>query len=209
MTKNEQQQRWECGACGLAERWLLHSVRQRGVYRRLCTDCVLKSHQGLFCPLCLNVFEDSPPPPNARLICLNCPSITHLSCSPSSSSSSSFLCPPCSKPNFSFFPICSSVPDSALDRHSGQRVIDKNSAKALLAAAKISGISMTKAAVVARVEAERRVKEAALAKKRAREALEKLAHLAASDKAANKESPRKLNNGNGSSNNHKAFNSSR
>lgn len=41
---------------------------------------------------------------------------------------------------------------------------------------------MTKAAAVARVEAERRVKEATLAKKRAREALERLAFLAAKEK---------------------------
>ena len=41
---------------------------------------------------------------------------------------------------------------------------------------------MNKAAAVARVEAERRVKEASLARKRAREALERLAYVASKDK---------------------------
>jgi hypothetical protein len=40
---------------------------------------------------------------------------------------------------------------------------------------------MTKAAALARVEAEKRVKEATYAKKRAREALERLAYLAAKE----------------------------
>lgn len=60
--------------------------------------------------------------------------------------------------------------------------MDVGSAKALVAAAKIAALSMSKAAAVARVEAERRVKEAALAKKRAREALESLLYLAAEEK---------------------------
>lgn len=59
--------------------------------------------------------------------------------------------------------------------------MDVGSAKALVAAAKIAALSMSKAAAVARVEAERRVKEAALAKKRAREALESLLYLAAEE----------------------------
>ena len=40
---------------------------------------------------------------------------------------------------------------------------------------------MTKAAALARVEAEKRVREATFAKKRAREALERLAYLAAKE----------------------------
>ncbi|XWS53439.1 hypothetical protein CRYUN_Cryun10bG0001600 [Craigia yunnanensis] len=181
-------QQAECGGCGVPEQLLLHNVRHRASYRRLCTNCVLKNHPGLFCPICLEVFSESPSP-HQRLICLKCPSISHLSCS--SSSQSSFTCPPCSHPNFSFnvTPNTSNKkPKSTLDHQRGsnedddddnkkKRVIDKEAAKALLAAAKISVASMSKAAAVARVEAERRVKEATLAKKRAKEALDRLAFL--------------------------------
>ncbi|XVF38975.1 hypothetical protein REPUB_Repub20aG0149100 [Reevesia pubescens] len=190
-------QQAQCVGCGAPERLLLHSLRHRASYRRLCTNCVLKNHQGLFCPICLEVFNESPPP-QQRLICLKCPSISHFSCS----SSSSFTCPPCSNPNFSFFNLSPNTsikkPKSTPDHHGGsnddyhnhdqnkdkdreKRVIDKEAAKALLAAAKIASASMTKAAAVARVEAERRVKEATLAKKRAKEALERLAFLARKD----------------------------
>ncbi|XP_022721779.1 uncharacterized protein LOC111279152 [Durio zibethinus] len=189
--KRDQQS--ECGACGAPERLLLHNLRHRASYRRLCTNCVLKNHQGLFCPICLEVFNESPPS-HQRLICLKCPSISHLSCS-SSSSQASFTCPPCSNPNFSFFNVTPNTsnkkPKSTPDHQGGsndhdpnlmKRVIDKEAAKALLAAAKIAAASMTKAAAVARVEAERRVKEATLTKKRAKEALERLAFLARKDK---------------------------
>ncbi|MBA0681667.1 hypothetical protein Goari_023453, partial [Gossypium aridum] len=138
-----------------------------------------------------------------RLICLKCPSISHLSCSSASLSPSSFTCPPCSNPNFSFFNLTptkkpKSTPDhppgSTLDgdddnnKTTNTRVIDKEAAKALLAAAKIAAASMTKAAAVAKVEAERRVKEATLAKKRAKEALERLALLARKDNDRHKSS---------------------
>ncbi|KAJ9181737.1 hypothetical protein P3X46_005800 [Hevea brasiliensis] len=170
----------QCGGCGGDRRWVLHNVRHRAAYRRLCTNCILKTHQGLFCPFCFQVFEESLPP-KERLMCLKCPSISHLSCVPCSHPHSppSFLCPPCSTPNFSFFNLDSS---STNDNTNSGRPIDKDSARALVAAAKIAAVSMTKAAAVARVEAERRVKEAALAKKRAREALERLAFLAAKEK---------------------------
>ncbi|KDP28008.1 hypothetical protein JCGZ_19088 [Jatropha curcas] len=167
----------ECGGCGGVRRWVLHNVRHRAAYRRLCTNCILKSHQGLFCPFCFEVYDESLPP-HERLMCLKCPSISHLSCVPWSHPHSppSFLCPACSTPNFSFFNL-----DSNNATNSGTP-IDKDSARALLAGARIAAVSMAKAATVARVEAERRVKEAALAKKRAREALERLAYLAAKEK---------------------------
>lgn len=56
-------------------------------------------------------------------------------------------------------------------------MIDKNLAKVLLAAARISAASMNKAAATARLDAESRAKEAAFAKKKAREALDRLALL--------------------------------
>ncbi|GMJ12334.1 hypothetical protein HRI_004902600 [Hibiscus trionum] len=194
----------ECGGCGAPERFLLHNLRRRASYRRFCTNCVLKNHQGLFCAICLEVFNE-PPPPHQRLICLKCPSISHLSCS-SSPLSQSFTCPPCSNPNFSFFNLADKKPKSTPDHPQGStpdddgggnnddktptktRAIDKEAAKALLAAAKIAAVSMTKAAAVAKVEAERRVKEATLAKKRAKEALERLALLARKDNDRHKSS---------------------
>ncbi|WZY73409.1 hypothetical protein YC2023_012266 [Brassica napus] len=70
------------------EAFFTYAVRQN---RRLCTDCLLKEHRHLFCPVCLDV----PPPPEESIVCHNCPSVAHLACPPP---------PPCSDPNFSFFP---------------------------------------------------------------------------------------------------------
>lgn len=63
-----------------------------------------------------------------------------------------------------------------------RRAMDKESARALVAAARIAAATMSKAAHTARIEAERRVKEAALARKRAREALERVASLSLKEK---------------------------
>ncbi|KAJ4721891.1 DNA binding protein [Melia azedarach] len=193
--KREQQS--ECGVCGCSDKLLLHNVRHRGTYRRFCSNCILKAHQGLFCPICLQVYDGSPPPPHVRVMCVKCPSICHLSCVSSSSAttSSSFLCPPCSSPNFSFFnfnnkKVKVNGDGNSNDTNDDEKRIDVGSAKALVAAAKIAASSMSKAAAVARVEAERRVKEAALAKKRAREALEKLLYLAAEEKKGKSVRPR-------------------
>ncbi|KAB1226661.1 hypothetical protein CJ030_MR1G008490 [Morella rubra] len=54
---------------------------------------------------------------------------------------------------------------------------DKSLAKALLAATRIAAASMNKAAAATRIDAERCVKKAAFAKKKAREALERLVSL--------------------------------
>ena len=142
-----------------------------------------------------------PPSPVDRLVCLNCPSIAHRSCVPPDSSAPSFLCPPCSNPNFSYF-FSDSDPDaktkriktedgggnSSLRGHN-EKAIDKESAKALLAAAKIAAASMNKAAATAQAEAEKRVKDASLAKKKAKEALERLAFLVLKDKDKEKQLP--------------------
>lgn len=61
-------------------------------------------------------------------------------------------------------------------------MIDLKSAKALLAAARIATVSMNRAANLARLEAEKKVKEAAIARKRAREALENVAAVACKEK---------------------------
>lgn len=66
-------------------------------------------------------------------------------------------------------------------------MMDRHAARMLLAAAKIASASMNKAAVAAKAEAERRVKEAAFTRKRAKEALEHVAHLVIKEKAMRKE----------------------
>ncbi|XP_062081735.1 uncharacterized protein LOC133788318 [Humulus lupulus] len=182
----------ECGNCGSPNRWVLHHVRIRGIHRRLCTTCVLRLHPSLFCPGCFQFYDsNNVPPPSKRLTCSKCSSFTHSHCaqpptapptssaSASSSSSASYLCPACASPNFNFFDIDSEP----------NRAIDKRLALVLLCAAKISAASMTKAVIVARAEAERRVREAALARKRAKEALDNLAILFHSrgDKAMRKD----------------------
>ncbi|XP_075634335.1 uncharacterized protein LOC142606831 [Castanea sativa] len=129
-----------------------------------------------------------PPLPIDRLVCLNCPSIAHRSCVPLDSSASSFLYPPCSNPNFSyFFSDSDSDPDpdaktkriktedggnSSLRGHN-EKAIDKESTKALLAAARIAATFMNKVAATAQADAKKRVKDASLAKKKAKEALER------------------------------------
>ncbi|XP_061991840.1 uncharacterized protein LOC133709906 [Rosa rugosa] len=164
-----------CRGCGSSERWLLHYIRLRGTFQRLCTNCVLKNHPGLFCPVCLDVFDfDHPPQARDRVMCVKCPSIAHNDCA----NCASFECPPCSQSAFSFFNF---------DRNSGgadaaAMLLGKESAKAFVAAAKIAANSMKKAAAAARSDAERRVKEAVSAKKRAREALEVLAFLVNKEK---------------------------
>ncbi|KDP23337.1 hypothetical protein JCGZ_23170 [Jatropha curcas] len=158
----------DCSHCRSKETWLLHHVRLRGIYRRLCTCCVLRLHPASFCPLCFTFYDTTPPPPSKRLSCSNCSSFTHSHCAPSQSPSFAFLCPPCADPNFSFF---------HLDK-TNNRTIDKKMATVLLCAAKIAACSMAKAVVVARAEAERRVREAAVCRKRAREALENVALVA-------------------------------
>ncbi|XP_050225321.1 uncharacterized protein LOC126674840 [Mercurialis annua] len=152
-----------CGNCNTKETFLLHHVRVRGVHRRLCTSCVLRAHPSSFCPNCFTFYDINPPPPAKRIACSNCTSFTHSHCAAMPPPSHSpFLCPPCVDPNFNFFSFS----------NSDKKAIDKKMATVLLCAAKIASNSMAKAVNVARLEAERRVKEAAVCKKRAREALE-------------------------------------
>lgn len=181
-----------CSSCG-GSGWVLHKLWQKATFRNLCTNCVLINSPGLFCPLCLHVYDHKNIPPlRNRLMCLKCPSITHLSCSVVSpaSSPSSFLCPPCSDPLFLFFNLTpSSKRIEVHDRDDHDRpddlFIDKDNAKALLAASRIAAASMTKAAIASRADAERRVEEALAAKIRAKDALQKLAYLLAKDKHKN------------------------
>ncbi|CAH2053466.1 unnamed protein product [Thlaspi arvense] len=192
----------QCAACG-SEPSILHTVSKNSVYRRLCTDCLLKEHRDLFCPICLVVFA-AVPPPRARITCLNCPSITHLACSPppspsatsssSSAAASSFTCPPCSDPNFSFFPkfhVPASDQSGENDDDGPEPLLDVQSLKALVAAADIAVVSLRNATVHLKNEAVKKVLAAGIAKMRAKEALGNLQDLVDKQKASENPNPNK------------------
>ncbi|KAB2634218.1 hypothetical protein D8674_042134 [Pyrus ussuriensis x Pyrus communis] len=163
-----------CGVCGSSERWFLHYIRYKGAFQRLCTNCVLQNYRGLYCPFCLEFF-DPPLPARDRVMCVKCPSVSHPACVlVANSSFHGFECQTCQQ-GYPFFNL--NRPQNDANNPKTAFVIDKANAKALVAAAKIAAASMAKAAVAARTEAERRVREAVMAKKKAREALEKLNSL--------------------------------
>ncbi|KAK7269475.1 hypothetical protein RIF29_22202 [Crotalaria pallida] len=164
-----------CTNCNITDRWVLHRLLFRGTDRNLCTSCVLRLHPSSFCPTCLEFFDHSlsstsPSPSSSAhrfISCTKCPSLTHLRClPPSSPPPSSFLCPSCSNPSFKFF-----NPDNA--RH----VLDKKNSRVALCAAKIASASGAKVLNIARVRADRTAREAASARKRAKDALERIAKL--------------------------------
>ncbi|XWS64406.1 hypothetical protein CRYUN_Cryun05aG0001800 [Craigia yunnanensis] len=157
----------ECGNCGAHVARFLHQVRLLGIFRRLCTSCILRLHPSSFCPTCFTFYAGSPPHPSKRVACSNCSSFTHSHCA-GDTLLSSYLCPPCKDSSFSFLPL-------------RDNKIDKKLALALLCAAKIAASSMGKAVAVAWAEADRKVREAALARKRAREALEHLLLVTSKD----------------------------
>ncbi|XP_043711701.1 uncharacterized protein LOC122660456 [Telopea speciosissima] len=177
----------ECSACGSEERWLLHNIRHRGSLRRVCTSCVLKLHPGSLCTHCFEVYEGSLPPLHERLMCLKCSSVSHLACV-GLENARQYVCPSCVNPSLLFFDVGVSNKKSKgtngepVLAGGGQGVIDQKLAKVFLAAARIAASSMTKAATAARIEAERRVKEAALTRKRAKESLERVAFLMVKEK---------------------------
>nr|GMD43841.1 S-antigen protein [Ipomoea batatas] len=184
----------ECGNCGAVERRLpLHDVRHRGNFRKLCTTCVLRLHSQSFCPTCFTVYNPSPPrsSQNDAVTCFKCYSSSHTQCV-GPNPPNPYICPLCVTPNSSIFalrkPNGASVDAKIGNGNSNScRVIDKAAARVLLAAARIAATSMSKAAMAARTEAERRAKEAAFTRKRAREALEHVTHLAAKEKVRRKE----------------------
>ncbi|GAB2277321.1 hypothetical protein Dimus_012029 [Dionaea muscipula] len=186
-----------CTICRSDNRWILHNIRLRGSYHRICTSCVLKLHPSSFCPHCFLVFENAihPSPSSSHptttttaninnrgsLLCIKCSSRSHSTCIPPNSPKSPYLCPPCTNPNFNFFdfkfPSSKNNGRDVPNSRAEQLSLDQRSAKALLAAAKIAAGSMSKAAALFRIEAEKRVKEAALSRKMAKESLERVIFL--------------------------------
>ncbi|MQM10547.1 hypothetical protein Taro_043444 [Colocasia esculenta] len=188
--------------CVARDPWPVHHVRHRGNLCRLCTSCVLRYHPGSFCPKCFDLVEPAGgrgphPQPPAVVHCASCPSVCHSACLADSEKTSSYLCPSCANPNgCSYFPVdCDGDGgDVAPSGSPSKRVrvwgrgdggenppaggprrptIDRHSAKALLAAARLASASMNRAVAFARSEAERKAKDAVVARKKAKEMLEK------------------------------------
>ncbi|KAM7274216.1 hypothetical protein ACFE04_028880 [Oxalis oulophora] len=163
----------KCSSCEFSTKCplFIHNVRFRGVLRRLCTSCVLRLHPSSFCPTCFDYYEANPPHSSKRLTCTNCSSFTHTSCA-GTIPNKAFLCRACaSDPNsFKFFDL----DKLGVQTVDGKVLLDKGLAPVLLCAARISSSSMHKAVVVARAEAERRIREAAGTRQRARDALDDL-----------------------------------
>ncbi|GLT88458.1 hypothetical protein SLE2022_064840 [Rubroshorea leprosula] len=149
----------QCSNCCVSTLHFLHHVCHRGIQRLLCTSCVLRFHPTSFCPSCFTFYDAVLPHPSKRISCSKCASFTHTHCA-ATSPLSPYICPPCKNSSFSFF-------------HQSDR-IDKRQAIVLLCASRIAMSSMTKSTASARKEAERKVREAAVARMRAREALEHL-----------------------------------
>ncbi|KAJ0237680.1 hypothetical protein HA466_0246180 [Hirschfeldia incana] len=158
-----------CGQCQSRDSWVIHSARLRGILRFYCTHCLLRNHPASFCPTCFAFYDSSPPHQSRRVSCSDCNSNTHIHCA-GDAKSPPYRCPPCRDPDgFSFFrPIVD---------ENGARCMDKSLSDAFLCAAKIAASSMNKAVTFYRSEAERKGKDAAVAKKRAREALEDVLKL--------------------------------
>ncbi|XP_016512251.1 uncharacterized protein LOC107829290 [Nicotiana tabacum] len=198
-----------CGNCGVEERCFLHHVRHRGIFRRLCTNCVLRLNTQSFCPTCLLVYDPSPPPSsssNGLVSCQKCYSLSHNSCV-GLNPPHPYVCPLCVNPNSPVFTLKKGN-DVVGVVNEDAMVIDKQAARVLLTAARIAAGTMNKAAVAAKVEAERRAKDAAFTRKRAREALDHVAYLDARDKMKKKDVvlrlPSNVNN-RGSSNNNQCL----
>ncbi|XP_047322874.1 uncharacterized protein LOC124926648 [Impatiens glandulifera] len=169
-----------CSHCNVEEKILLHHIRHQGMLRRLCTCCVLLFHTQSFCPTCFFVY-DRPPPPSSNdfITCSKCYSNSHSHCVISKPVNPSYVCPLCVSPRLSVFSLKKVTIDG--DGRS-YREFDKKSAKVLLAAAKIATVNITKAAATLRMESEKRSKEAALTRKRARETLDHFAGLVVKEK---------------------------
>ncbi|WOL16412.1 hypothetical protein Cni_G25199 [Canna indica] len=170
-----------CGGdgCGNRDPWLLHHVRHRTVFCRLCTTCVLRYHPGSFCATCFALLLDGGASPVVR--CSRCPSVAHTACLPDPAAP--FVCPSCSDSGGS------SSPYFALG---SEKTVDLKSGKVHLAAAQLAAASIGRAVVSARADTERKVREAAVAKKRAREALERVLLLSQAEKELKKKNDANL-----------------
>ncbi|KAK9192453.1 hypothetical protein WN944_003145 [Citrus x changshan-huyou] len=108
--------------------------------------------------------QSNPPHPFKRQACSQCSSFTHSHCT--TPPPSPYLCHLCS-PSSSSKTLMNDMSSLSLKR------IDDKSAAMVPCATKIASSSMAKAVTVARNEAEKKVRDTALARKKAREAVER------------------------------------
>uniref|UniRef100_A0A1D1XKM8 Transcription factor bHLH131 n=1 Tax=Anthurium amnicola TaxID=1678845 RepID=A0A1D1XKM8_9ARAE len=192
-----------CGGegCVAWDPWPVHHIRHRGSLCRLCTSCVLRYHPGSFCPKCFELVDSpggrlSPQQPPGIVHCNSCPSVCHAACLSDADKAASYVCPSCANPSgYSYFPVdcdrdgdgdASGSPSKKVrvaDGGGGEeklqaegqrhRTVDRESAKVLLCAARLASASMNRAVAFARSEAERKAKDAVVARKKAKEMLEK------------------------------------
>ncbi|XP_031484746.1 uncharacterized protein LOC116253896 [Nymphaea colorata] len=165
----EEAQVQRCSYCKSASELWLYDVRHRGIYRQLCAACLLKMHSSFFCPVCLEVYADGLPPEN-NIKCGNCPSTVHAACL-APELVPSYVCLCCAN-EFSFLTPLSSLSQN-MQREEERKavIIDVPAAKIILAAAQVAAISMTRAAASAWSEADKKVRDSAIARKKARDSL--------------------------------------
>ncbi|KAL7082219.1 hypothetical protein ACP275_14G086000 [Erythranthe tilingii] len=153
-----------CGNCRVEERLLLlHHVRHRSVFLRLCTTCVLRLHSHNFCPTCFQVYPPPSPSNDGVRNCSKCYSVTHPHCADSGGGGgggstfppASYICPLCLHPDKPVFKL-KSAKEANVDIGAGDDctvMMDRYSAKKFMAAAKIAAASMNSAAAAAKGEA--------------------------------------------------------
>ncbi|KAM3337190.1 hypothetical protein P3S68_032890 [Capsicum galapagoense] len=157
----------ECTICFVKRPLILHHLPYRGVYSHLCTACVLDSHPGSFCPICFDIFLHNPPPPHLCINAQNAPlSHTSLASLMLIPPPQGYLCPPCSNPNFTYFP--------ATPNHDNAIEINLHLAKQLVVAARIVTEYIHSADNLARISTKNRVKETLSAKVEATQASERI-----------------------------------
>ncbi|KAL1802158.1 hypothetical protein ACET3Z_030805 [Daucus carota] len=159
-----------CGQCGVDARPFLHHIHHHGLFRRLCTACLLRANSQAFCPSCFTLHDPRAVSraPETSTSCAKCGSVSHSVCVGENPCKENYICPLCTS---QFSPIF------GWKSGGNQGEIDRKSAAALLAAAKISYDSMSKASSIAKLEADKRVKEANSTRKRAKEALDHVAFV--------------------------------
>ncbi|KAG9144854.1 hypothetical protein Leryth_018992 [Lithospermum erythrorhizon] len=162
-----------CGHCGVSDALLLHSIRHRGNFLRLCATCVLRLHPHSFCPTCFSTVLNY----SSADVTPQCPYVCPL-CNNKTPNSKIFEVKKVNELNVNCF---DGFGDDMVMSVNGV-VIDEKAARVLLAAATISSNSMCKAALAAKSEAERRAREAVNTRKRAKYALEHMAVVVAKEK---------------------------
>ncbi|KAK9673329.1 hypothetical protein RND81_12G160900 [Saponaria officinalis] len=184
-----------CEDCNSDDQLILHNIIRtpKSPPQKLCTSCVLQHYHKSICAQCFELYDVNSlnPPPltaaatttgnNRLLSCMRCDNWSHPGCLRPHIPRTPYICPPCRlSPNYKYFDCRKPRKNDQSQENGGGKcsAIDKDASKQLLGAARIAAVTVAKAAATARMEAERRAKEAALARKRAREAIDHVVAVA-------------------------------